>query len=117
MPVKSLRRGPSAGGNPVDFKSRPTANDVYVDGSTDVLVFSTGTSGTSSKTAVDTTSTQTLTNKTLTGATVNPVFNTYVADGAVTVSSQTAYLTKGSAGAYTLAAPGAAGIGVRITLI
>lgn len=70
---------------------------------------------------VDTTTAQTLTNKTLTapvitGAAVTQAFNTYSADGAVTVSSQVAYLTKGSAGAYTLAAPGAAGIGVEITL-
>src|SRR5467141_570752 len=43
-------------------------------------------------------------------------FATYAADGAIPVTSGVAYLTKGSAGAYTLAAPGAAGIGTRITL-
>lgn len=64
--------------------------------------------------------TQTLTNKTLTAPVLNaPLlvepFNTYAADGAITVAHQIAYLTKGSAGAYTIAAPGAAGIGVPIT--
>lgn len=64
---------------------------------------------------------QTLTNKTLTAPILNApitiaVFNTYANDGAISVASQIAYLTKGSAGAYTLAAPGAAGIGVKITI-
>src|SRR6267143_5732724 len=45
----------------------------------------------------------------------NP-FNTYAADAAITVSPQVAYLTKGSAGAYTVAAPGAAGIGMVLVL-
>jgi len=43
-------------------------------------------------------------------------FASYAADGAIPVVSGVAYLTKGSAGAYTLAAPGASGIGTRITL-
>lgn len=45
----------------------------------------------------------------------NP-FNTYAVDAAITVTPQVAYLTKGSAGAYTVAAPGAAGIGMVLTL-
>lgn len=60
----------------------------------------------------------TVTSPTITGGTSTAAapFNTYASDGAITVSSQFAYLTKGSAGAYTLAAPGAGGIGVTITM-
>jgi len=32
MPIKSLRRGPSAGGAPADFLNRPNAVDVYPSG-------------------------------------------------------------------------------------
>lgn len=53
---------------------------------------------------------------TITAPEVTEPFNTYAADGAITVAHQVAYLTKGSAGAYTLAAPGAAGIGKIIHL-
>lgn len=65
--------------------------------------------------------TQTLTNKTLTspiisGAVSTGVMNTYAVDGAISVATQTALLTKGSAGAYTLAAPGTAGIGVQVKI-
>lgn len=62
--------------------------------------------------------TATLTTPTVTGGTSTGTqpFNTYAVDAAITVSPQFAYLTKGSAGAYTLAAPGAAGIGMVITM-
>lgn len=44
-------------------------------------------------------------------------FNTYAVDGAISAASQMAYLTKPAvAGAYTLAAPGAAGIGAYLTI-
>jgi len=46
-----------------------------------------------------------------------PLQNTYAVDGAVSVVSQIALLTKGTAGAYTVAAPGTAGVGARITLM
>ena len=64
---------------------------------------------------------QTFTNKTLTAPVLNapvvvPPFTTISGDGAITIQSGTVYLTKGSAAAITLAAPGAAGIGVRITI-
>lgn len=73
-------------------------------------------------TLADTTSAQTLTNKTLTSPIVNGqsgVGNlvTYSGDGAITLTSQIALLTKGSAAAMTVAAPGAAGIGARITIV
>lgn len=41
--------------------------------------------------------------------------NTYAVDGAISLSSQTALLTKGSAGAYSVAAPGVAGLRLTIT--
>lgn len=63
------------------------------------------------RTLVNTDEAQTLTNKV-----VVPAFNTYAVDSAISVAPQIAYLTKGSAGAYTLAAPGAAGIGVEIKI-
>jgi len=44
-----------------------------------------------------------------------PAFNTYASDGAISLVNQIGYLTKGSAGAYTVNAPGAANI--RITLV
>lgn len=64
---------------------------------------------------------QTLTNKTLTapvitGAVSTRTLNTYAVDGAISLVAQVALLTKGSAGAYTVAAPGNAGIGVEIIL-
>lgn len=45
------------------------------------------------------------------------LMNTYSADGAITLVSQVALLTKGSAAAMTVAAPGAAGVGARITIV
>src|SRR5687767_5003186 len=42
--------------------------------------------------------------------------NVYAADGAISVASQLAFLTKGSAGAYTLAAPTDADDGTTITI-
>lgn len=41
---------------------------------------------------------------------------TYTGDGAISIANQVALLTKGSAAAMTVAAPGAAGIGTRITI-
>lgn len=97
MATQYIRRGATAApGN----TSRVNSNYIYVDSDTDTIKFSTGTSGTTEKELANM---------------IQP-FNTYVADGAVSIATQVAYLTKGSAGAYTVAAPGAAGIGVRITL-
>jgi len=50
MPVKSLRRGPSAGGAPADFLNRSNAVDVYVDGATGAVVVGSGASGTTTAT-------------------------------------------------------------------
>jgi hypothetical protein len=63
----------------------------------------------------------TLTNKTLTGPIINGQTGTvnlvtYTGDAAITLVSQVALLTKGSAAAMTVAAPGAAGVGARITI-
>ena len=64
--------------------------------------------------------TETLTNKTLTspiitGANITSAPTTYTADGAIGLSVGNALLSKTSAAAMTLAAPGAAGITLRIT--
>lgn len=62
MAVDYIRRGSSfAPGQ----GSRQAANPVRVDSATDTLVFGTGTSGSSSKTVVDTTSTQSVSGKTI----------------------------------------------------
>lgn len=103
---KILRAASGIEANPAGY---PKANSIRVDPSTDTLVFGTGTSGTTEKTVVDTTSVQTLSNK-------NTPVNTYASDLAISVASQIALLTKGSAGAYTLAAPGAAGVGVMLEI-
>lgn len=76
-------------------------------------------------TLADTTSTQTLTNKTLTGPILtSPVIIAatgtdnvvpYAADGAISLTSHVALLNKAGVGAYSVAAPGSAGI--RITFV
>ena len=49
----NVRRGPAAGGAPPEFRNRPSAVGVYVDGSTGVLVVGTSASATSSKNLLD----------------------------------------------------------------
>lgn len=122
MAIRTIVRGPSGGGVPnTGYVSRPNANFCYVDGSTDVLVFSTGTSGTSTKTVVDTTSTQTLTNKTLTSPTVTGGQNTVTVTGgegagpnALTVaqSGSTLLFDRAAGKEYTLPAATAGNVGV-----
>lgn len=46
-----------------------------------------------------------------------PPIVTYPVDAAIAIENHVALLTKGSAAAMTVAAPGAAGIGKRITII
>lgn len=77
------------------------------------LVTNTGTTVLSGTQTIS--GTTTITSPTITSPEITNAFNTYSGDGAVTVASQVAYLTKSSAGAYTMAAPGAAGIGKIIT--
>lgn len=60
--------------------------------------------------------TPTITNPVITGASVAPALTTIAGDGAITIASGTVLLTKGSAAAITIAAPGAGGIGTRITI-
>lgn len=52
----------------------------------------------------------------ITGGAVPSTLTTYSGDGAITIASQVALLTKGSAAAMTVAVPGASGVGVRITI-
>lgn len=109
--IRSVYRGAAAKG-PATAASAP----MRVDSTTNILKLIVAGTGTTEIDQVDVSSVQTLTNKTLTAPAVIEPFNTYAVDGAITVSPQFAYLTKGSAGAYTLAAPGAAGIGMELTL-
>lgn len=60
--------------------------------------------------------TPTLTSPTINAPSITEAFNTYSDDGAITIASQVAFLTKTSAGAYTVAAPGASGIGKVLKL-
>lgn len=70
------------------------------------------------------TGSQTLTNKTLTSPTINggtstgkSIVTAYAADGAIAIGAGVARLTKGSAGAYTLAAPAAGDDGVVLHIV
>jgi hypothetical protein len=100
------------------LKSFPSANEYVCDtNASDQLTYN--ANGTTLVVA-DTSSAQTFTNKTLTSPTINGTvtssFTTISGDGAVTIQSGIVYLTKGSAAAISVAAPGASGIGVRITI-
>jgi hypothetical protein len=93
--------------------------DLFLD--VDPIQFGRADSQGGRKTVVELTATQTLTNKTLTSPTINGQTGTvnlvtYPGDAAITLVSQVALLTKGSAAAMTIAAPGAAGVGARITI-
>lgn len=58
----------------------------------------------------------TITGSVATGQTVLPTATAYATNGAVSPADIWATLTKGSAGAYTLAAPGASNVGKIITI-
>ena len=58
----------------------------------------------------------TITGSVATGQTVLPTATAYATNGAIAPSDIWASLTKGSAGAYTLAAPGASNVGKIITI-
>src|SRR6266853_2927937 len=94
MPNKNIRRGPAAGGAPSDFINRPTANDIYVDGSTDIVTVGTGTSGTTAVALVNNSSAQTLTNKTLTAPVVGAATVTSLATANAVVKFQPVSGTK-----------------------
>lgn len=110
MAIRNLRRQAT---NPLAAPGTPTSAPIYVDSDDNILKMIPAGSGTTEVQIIDASSAQTMTNKTISA---NEIFNTYAVDGAISVSSQIAYLTKGSAGAYTLAAPGAAGIGTIIKI-
>jgi hypothetical protein len=90
--------------------------DIFLD--VDPIQFGRGDSAGGRKTVVTLADAQTLTNKTLSGAIMVGSISTpisYSADGAISIASQHAIITKaGSACLLSLAAPGAAGVGVRI---
>lgn len=106
MAIRNIRRQAT---NPLAATGTPTASPIYVDSDDNKLKFIPASSGTTEVELIDASSVQVLQNKSV-------PLNTYVGDGAITLVPQTAYLTKPSAGAYTLAAPGAAGIGVQIEM-
>lgn len=110
MPARHLLRRATVLGT-----ARADQAPIYVDSDDNIVKVIPAGTGTTEVQLVDASSVQTLTNKTLTAPAIVQPFNTYSVDGAVTVVPQVAYLTKTSAGAYTIAAPGAAGIGVVIT--
>lgn len=117
MPTHRIRRGaallPGEAG-------KADSSPIYINSASNTPKYVPASTGTTEIEMADVSTAQTLTNKTLTapiinGAVSTRTFNTYAIDGAVTIVSQIAYLTKGSAGAYTIAAPGAAGIGVELS--
>jgi hypothetical protein len=60
----------------------------------------------------------TITSPTITAASVSPAITTLTADGAITIASGTVLLSRASqATLASVAAPGAAGVGVRMTII
>lgn len=93
--------------------SRAKAVPIFVDSDTETLKFGTGSSGTSTKEVVDSTSTQTITGKTMAA---QEVVTDYAGDGAITIQPGVASISKGSAAAMTLAAPTAAQAGTFITI-
>lgn len=114
--VRSLYRGPSQKG-PATGASAP----IRVDDVTGVLKTIPSGSGTTEVDQVDVSSVQTLTNKTLTAPVINsPVvvqpLATITGDGAIPITAGATLLTKGSAAAITVAAPGATGIGVVLVI-
>jgi hypothetical protein len=108
MSIRNIRRQAT---NPLAAPGTPTSAPIYVDSDDNILKMIPAGSGSTEVQIIDASSVQALSNKSI----VFP-FTTYVNDGAIGISSQIAYLTKVSAGAYTVAAPGAAGIGVELTL-
>lgn len=105
MAIRNIRRQAT---NPLGAAGTPTSAPIYVDSDDNKLKMIPAGSGTTEVELIDASSVQVLQNKSV-------ILNTYSVDGAVTVVPQTAYLTKTSAGAYSIAAPGAAGVGTQIT--
>lgn len=117
MPTSYVQRRSSLA---PDQYSRPNANPVHVDSDTEVLKFGTGASGTTLKEVVDLSSTQTLTNKTLTSPVITgfkQVVTDYDGDGAIAIAPGVAFLISADAGAYTLAAPVAADEGTVLIIV
>lgn len=118
MSIRNIRRQAT---NPLAAPGTPTSAPIYVDSDDNILKFIPAGSGSTEVQVIDASSVQTLTNKTFTAPVLNaPLitqsFTTISGDGAVAVASGITLLTKGSAAAITLAAPGAAGIGVVLTI-
>lgn len=90
---------------------------IYIDSDDNILKMIPAGTGTTEVQVVDASSTQTLTNKTLTSPVVTNLVSTpveYLADGAIGQTSHTAILTSTDAGAYTIAAPATDGIIINL---
>lgn len=92
----------------------PNANSIRVDAATDTLRFGTGASGTTEKEVVDTSSTQTLTGKTLTGAVVAPIVPTVAFPLTAAMNGATIFWNAAAGFAVTLPALAA---GLKFTFI
>lgn len=122
MPTQGLRRGANLQGI-----ATGTNAPIYVDSADNKAKMVPAGSGTTKVELIDASSAQTLTNKTLTSPTLTtPVLSapiitapiaTIAGDGAIPITSGSTYLTKGSAAAITVAAPGASGIGVVLDIV
>jgi hypothetical protein len=107
---------------PVGFASAANC-PIYLDSDDNILKVIPAGTGTTEVQIIDASSVQTLTGKTLTapvitGAFVNPSIQTLTADGAITIASGVVLLSRASqATLASVAAPGAGGVGVRMTII
>ncbi len=108
MAIRNIRRQAT---NPLAATGTPTASPIYVDSDDNILKMIPASSGTTEVQVIDASSTQTLS-----GKSINPNVILYAADGALTLVSQTAVITKaGSACLLSIAAPGVAGLRLVIT--
>lgn len=118
MPVRYIRRAATVSPGQTGTAA---ASPIYMDSDDSFIKYIPASTGTTERTLADATSAQTLTNKTLTAPVINdavvvatPVL--YSADGAITLATQNAIITKaGSACLLSVAAPGVAGLRLMIS--
>ena len=106
MAIRNILRSTT----PVGYAT-PTSAPIYVDADDNIVKMIPAGSGTTEVQLVDTSSVQTLANKSVT-----PALTTIAGDGAITIQSGTVLLTKATPAAITIAAPTAGQAGTRITI-
>jgi hypothetical protein len=107
MAVRNIFRGATKAGG---YAGTTASAPIYCDSDDSKIKFIPGGQGSTTEVEVlDNSTVGSLANKTF-------PFVTISGDGAVTLVPSTVYLTKGSAAAITVAAPGTAGIGTVITI-